>query len=287
MKTTGFLATITTFTLATTLLSGCAGLFSSLGRSSSGGGGPARTYTFTNRTSNTLCQVWFNSESPEQNAVHSGELAPGASVQLSLRGPVSYVFATECGSARTLAGFPDSMLNPRRRPLNAQQPQIALNDSETTSSPELYNLAVSPSSTQDWLEGSLRMIYGTESTPEVAHDQELAAAALQRIQQKGRREGWPEHFFVAIVSTNGWQNLYARQVGLVGTSLGVTGRYYNALVGARWQDGHCAMQDFRFTQRGDGETWLDGIQIATGAQIPMPCAIVENVATSWEGAAQE
>lgn len=267
------------------LLGGChrharSGGAEGAGSSGDEGGGQ---WTFVNQTSSTLCQVWLKGTPMDTQVFHNEPLAPGASVTLNLNVPsLDYVFATDCAEPRTLAGFPDSSMNPNRHPLGITQHTIILHEAGATpSDPNAYAMVAEPRSVRQWVEESIAMLgHGGSNDPQ------LAAEGLRLAQGMVRQNGWSEELFFAFLTTNGWLMHHELQVGWLGTSIGVGGRGFEAFVGGRWPSGVCAIQDYGFTQQGDGQTWTGPIRPAVGMHVPMPCALVEAIPSVWEGTAR-
>lgn len=260
---------------------------STTGSEESGGGG--RTWSFTNYTAGPICQVWLRGNRMDSQAFHDAPIQVGETVSLALDvDTVDYVFATDCSEPRQLlTGFVDSVSNPGRHPLTISNSSIALVD-PSTATPDLsssYVLQVAPSTPEQLVEDTLSMRWGGQ-VPSIAPDAALAADGLERARAMVRQNGWSETHLFAFLATDGWVNQEQLQVGWFGTSIGVGARAFEVFVGARWPDGACGLQNYGFTQEGDGVTWTGPIRPAVGAFAPIPCSILEQIPASRPGVAQ-
>ena len=95
-------------------------------------------------------------------------------------------------------------------------------------------------------------------------------------------ETWP----FAFLSTDGWLMHEQLRIGWLGAYMGIGGRGFEAFVGGHWPSGVCALQDYGFTQSGDGYSFDGPVRTAVGMHVPVPCAILDRVPAARSGVAR-
>jgi hypothetical protein len=78
---------------------------------------------------------------------------------------------------------------------------------------------------------------------------ELEAKIVKAINQHAKKRGWKEIFYRTIITSEEWSVLRDFNTG------GVSGRIIDAVVIAKWPDGHCTFREFKIKQEYDGKSY--------------------------------
>ena len=94
----------------------------------------------------------------------------------------------------------------------------------------------------------------------------LEKQMVEVMKEKASREGWKETFSKAKIIDKDWYTIRNEYTGII------TGRSINAIVYAKWPDGHCTIQEFNFLQDWNGSAWSKVLQFnGIGDQTTIDC----------------
>lgn len=86
------------------------------------------------------------------------------------------------------------------------------------------------------------------------------------MKEKASRDGWKETFMKARIMDKDWYTVRNEYTGII------TARTINAIVYAKWPDGHCTIQEFGFIQQWNGNTWSKVLEFnGVGNQTEIDC----------------
>ncbi|MBL7732808.1 MAG: hypothetical protein JNM88_16650 [Chitinophagaceae bacterium] len=86
------------------------------------------------------------------------------------------------------------------------------------------------------------------------------------MKEKASRDGWKETFSKAKIIDKDWYTVRNEYTGIV------TARTINAVVYAKWPDGHCTVQEFNFIQQHNGSGWSKVLEFnGVGDQTAIDC----------------
>lgn len=94
----------------------------------------------------------------------------------------------------------------------------------------------------------------------------LEKEMVEVMKQKAQHDGWKETFSKAKIIDKDWYVAKSEYTGIV------LYRTINALVYAKWPDGHCTIQEFNFKQDWNGSAWSKVLQFnGIGDQTVIDC----------------
>lgn len=227
--------------------------------------------TVVNRSSVPLCdvQVIERGGSPSTERHVDGPVAPGAEVSVRVTRNASALFASACDAQRSLLGRPTEY---NLSELSA--PRVVVQDAggaEQSSAAQLV-LAVNPIEPAQWIDHALQTELRS-LPPNLMRDAALERTLTGVMVDHARAERWSETFEAARLASVEFEVIRGRFSGVPEL------RKVNALVGARWPDGHCSLQGFLFSQQHNGARFTGPWQHAgTGGQLTVPCVVLRSMA---------
>lgn len=202
------------------LIMACGGASANSGSSSSSDDGYTGALTIQNNTGQSICTLEVLSS--DGYAAHTDQIGAGQSASVDVDSPANYVFATACdGSGFAYEGS-----------VSSSESTITLNSGSEQSF----------QARQDYLFQNIRM---STTMPANAHDSSLIAQFQSAIEIKARDSGWIDEPSILLVASE-WGIVRNRLTSIP------TGRRIAALVGHRFNDGHCSIQVHTFAQTHDG-----------------------------------
>ena len=94
----------------------------------------------------------------------------------------------------------------------------------------------------------------------------LEKQMVEVMKEKASNDGWKETFSKARIIDKDWYTVRNEYTGII------TGRTINAVVYAKWPDGHCTAQEFNFYQEWNGSAWSKVLQFnGVGNQTVIDC----------------
>ncbi|MFK7999228.1 MAG: hypothetical protein AB8H86_06505 [Polyangiales bacterium] len=212
---------MTTVGALSALSMACGGASASGGSSSSSGDdGYTGSLTVQNGTGQAICTLEVLQS--DGYAAHTDQVEAGGSVSIDVDSPANYVFATACDGS----GF-------------AYEGSVSSSDSTITLG---SGSEQSFQARQDYLFQQIRM---STTMPSNSRDSSLISQFQSAIEAKARDSGWIDEPTILLVASE-WGIVRNRLTSIP------TGRRIAALVGHRFNDGHCSIQVHTFAQTHDG-----------------------------------
>lgn len=226
--------------------------------------------TVVNRSGVALCdlQVIDRGSQAAADRHADGPIAPGAEVTVRVSRNVDSLMASACDATRSLLGRPTEH---NLSELTASRVVIQdANGTEQTNATQLV-ITVNPTEPTQWIEHALQTELRS-LPPNLMRDAALERTLTAVMVDHARAERWSETFEAARLASVEFDVVRGRFSGVPEL------RKVNALVGARWPDGHCTMQAFLFSQQHNGARFTGPWQHAgTGGQFTVPCSVLRSM----------
>lgn len=224
----------------------------------------AGTLTVVNRSTVALCdvQVIERGAAPSTERRAQGPIAPGAEATVRVTATSVGLLVSACDAPRSLVGSPAlgnlTALTASR--LVIQDPGGAEASNETQ-----LAITVEPMDASRWIDHAMQ----TELRalpPNLLSDRALEQALVRVMVDHAQGHRWSETFEVARLASTDYEVIRGRFSGVPEL------RKVSALVGARWPDGHCSIQQFTFSQRHNGANFTGPwSHESIGGQYTVPC----------------
>ncbi len=246
-------------TLGAALVLACGGGQSRGSNSGGDGDGFRGELTVENRSSYDICRIRLDMDGDNRIA-EDVDLASGGSTTLSIADKPVRMIVTECGNARTLYGHPmnffGTAIGDAEYPPDWTKGTLVLHDAGDAPEGDFDTLALNPRDISDW-------IFFTES------DSSLSSTMHDVLVSHAQQAGWNETF-EKTWAINDWNIQRNQRTGII------LRRTHQGVGFARWDDGHCTMQSFGFTEGHDGSDFDGNVRFdGTSTQLPLPCAILD------------
>lgn len=224
----------------------------------------AGTLTVVNRSTVALCdvQVIERGGTPSNERRAQGPIAPGAEATVRVTATSVGLLVSACDAPRSLIGAPAlgnlASLTASRLVIQDQGGSEPSNDAQLA-------LTIEPMEGSRWvdhaLETELRAL-----PPNLLSDHALEQALVRVMVAHAQGHRWSETFEVARLASTDYEVIRGRFSGVPEL------RKVSALVGARWPDGHCSMQNFTFSQQHNGANFTGPwSHESIGGQYVVPC----------------
>jgi hypothetical protein len=229
----------------------CGGASASGGSSSSDSDDYTGSLTVQNGTGQAICGLEVIQN--DGFVAHSEQIDAGGTVSVNVDSPASQVFATACdGSGFAFQGN-----------VSSSESTISLGGGNEQSF----------QARQDYLFQQIRM-----STTMPAQDSSLMAQFQSAIEIKARDTGWIDAPTILLIASD-WGIVRNRLTSIP------TGRRIAALVGHRFNDGHCSLQVHTFAQTHDGNDFSGRIGYeGSSGNIYTGCTMVDALEGGGGGA---